>query len=173
MRRLILFTPLLLFIVLGFFLWKGLSLDPNAMPSALIGQPFPVFKLPSLENPEQIVTNADFRGKPILVNVWATWCPSCREEHPDLVALAKENKIAIVGMNYKDERAAAKQWIQQLGNPYLFTIFDEQGMLGLDLGVFGAPENYLVDAQGIVRYRHVGPMTPEAWSDMLRIVNVQ
>lgn len=173
MRRFILFVPLVLFIALGYFLWKGLSLDPNAMPSALIGQPFPQFKQPSLENPEQILTNADFQGKPLLVNVWATWCPSCREEHPDLVALAKQNKLAIIGINYKDERPAAQQWIRELGNPYLFNIFDEQGMLGLDLGVFGAPENYLVDAQGIVRYRHVGPITAEAWAEMLRIANVQ
>lgn len=171
MSRFLLFIPLALFIVLGGFLWKGLSLDPNAMPSALIGQPFPAFKLPSLENAEQIVTNADFRGKPVLVNVWGTWCPSCREEHPDLVALAKQNKIAIVGINYKDDRTAAMQWLQTLGNPYLFNIFDEEGTLGLDLGVYGAPENYLVDAQGIVSFRHVGPLTVEAWQTMQGLLN--
>lgn len=171
MRKLLLFLPLMLFLVLGVVLWRGLSLDPNAMPSALVGQPFPAFKLSSLENPERILTNADFQGKAMLVNVWATWCPSCRQEHPDLVALAQQQKLAIVGINYKDERPAAMQWLNTLGNPYLFNIFDDQGMLGLDLGVYGAPENYLVDAQGMVRMRHVGPMTPEVWQQMLGMIN--
>lgn len=173
MPRLFLFIPLGLFIVLGAFLWKGLSLDPNAMPSALIGKPFPTFKLPSVEQPDRILTNADFAGKPVLVNVWATWCPSCRQEHSDLLAIADQKKLSIIGIDYKDERSAATTWLNDLGNPYLFTIFDEQGLLGLDLGVFGAPESYLVDAQGIVRFRHVGTITPEAWDKIQELANVK
>lgn len=171
MPRLLLFIPLALFIILGGFLWKGLSLDPNAMPSALIGKPFPAFKLPSLEQPDRLLTNADFAGKPILVNVWATWCPSCRQEHSDLLTIAEQHKLPLVGIDYKDERAAATTWLNDLGNPYLFTIFDEQGLLGLDLGVFGAPETYLVDAKGIVRFRHVGTITPEAWDKVQELIN--
>lgn len=173
MPRLLLFIPLALFIVLGGFLWKGLSLDPNAMPSALIGKPFPAFKLPSVEQPERILTNADFAGKPVLVNVWATWCPSCRQEHSDLLAIAEQKKLDIIGIDYKDERPAATTWLNDLGNPYKFTIFDEQGLLGLDLGVFGAPETYLVDVQGIVRLRHVGTITPEVWEKAQEMANVK
>lgn len=173
MPRLLLFIPLALFIVLGAFLWKGLSLDPNAMPSALVGKPFPTFKMASLEQPERILSNADFAGKAVLVNVWATWCPSCRQEHSDLLAIADQHKLDIVGLDYKDERPAATTWLHDLGNPYVFTIFDEQGMLGLDLGVFGAPETYLVDAQGIVRYRHVGTITPDVWDKMQELANVK
>ena len=173
MPRALLFIPLALFVILGGFLWKGLSLDPSALPSALINQPFPPFKLTSLENPERTLTNADFAGKPVVINVWATWCPSCREEHPALLAIAKQNKLALIGINYKDERPAAQQWLNQLGNPYLFNIFDDQGTLGLDLGVYGAPETYLVDAKGIVVYRHVGEITEAAWKEMLQLAKVQ
>ena len=173
MPRFVLFLPLAIFIVLGFFLWRGLSLDPNALPSALINQPFPAFKLTSLEQPERILSNADFAGKPVLINVWATWCPSCREEHADLLAIARQNKLPLIGINYKDERPAAQQWLNQLGNPYLFNIFDDEGTLGLDLGVYGAPESYLVDAKGIVLYRHVGVITQKVWDEMLALAKVQ
>ena len=170
MPRLLLFIPLGLFLVLGIFLWRGLSLDPKELPSALIDKPFPEFKIVSLQQPDRIVTKADFAGKPVLVNVWATWCPACRQEHADLLAIAREGTLGIVGLNYKDDRAAAVKWLQDLGNPYIFNIFDEDGMLGLDLGVYGAPETYLVDAEGIVRYRHVGVMTEEVWTTMKKIL---
>lgn len=170
MPRLLLFIPLGLFFVLGIFLWRGLSLDPKELPSALIDKPFPEFKIASLQQPDRIVTKADFAGKPVLVNVWATWCPSCRQEHADLLAIAREGTLGIVGLNYKDDRAAAVKWLQDLGNPYIFNIFDEDGMLGLDLGVYGAPETYLVDAEGIVRYRHVGVVTEEVWTTMKHIL---
>lgn len=170
MPRLLLFIPLGLFLVLGIFLWRGLSLDPKELPSALIDKPFPEFKIVSLQQPDRIVTKADFAGKPVLVNVWATWCPACRQEHADLLAIAREGTLGIVGLNYKDDRAAAVKWLQDLGNPYIFNIFDEDGMLGLDLGVYGAPETYLVDAEGIVRYRHVGVMTEEVWTTMKNIL---
>lgn len=171
MPRLLLFIPLALFVVLGGFLWKGLSLDPNAMPSALVGKPFPTFKSASLQDPERLLSNADFAGQPVLVNVWATWCPSCRQEHSDLMAIAAEKKLPLIGIDYKDERPAATAWLAELGNPYLHTIFDEQGLLGLDLGVFGAPETYFVDAKGIVRFRHVGGITPEAWQKIQELLN--
>ena len=171
MPRLLLFIPLALCIVLGIFLWKGLSLDPKELPSALIGKPFPEFKMASLQQPDRILTKSDFAGKPFLVNVWATWCPSCRQEHADLLAIARQGGIGIVGLNYKDERMAAISWLEDLGNPYIFNIFDEYGMLGLDLGVYGAPETYLVDADGIIRLRHVGVITEEVWSTMKGILN--
>jgi cytochrome c biogenesis protein CcmG/thiol:disulfide interchange protein DsbE len=166
MRRLILFVPLAVFVLLAAFLWKGLSLDPQELPSALIGKPFPDFKIPSLQQPDKFLTRTDLLGKPVLINVWATWCPACRQEHAELLAIARDGRIGIIGLNYKDERSAAIDWLQQLGNPYLFNIYDQQGRLGLDLGVYGAPETYLVDAAGIIRFRHVGVVTPEVWSDI-------
>ncbi len=170
MPRLILFVPLLLFIILAGFLWKGLSIDPRELPSALIDKPFPEFTLAALQQPERILTQQDFIGKPVLVNVWATWCPSCRQEHEQLLRIAATGHITIIGLNYKDERAGAQRWLQQLGNPYQFNIFDEEGMLGLDLGVYGAPETYLLDAQGIIRHRHVGVITPTAWQEIQQII---
>lgn len=166
MPRLLLFIPLLLFFLLGLFLWKGLSIDPQELPSALVGKPFPKFNISALQQPEYLLTGDDFPSRPVLVNVWATWCPACRQEHEQLLAIAREGSIAIIGLNYKDERSAAIDWLQKLGNPYVFNIFDADGMLGLDLGVYGAPETYLVDGEGIVRFRHVGVVTPEVWSDL-------
>lgn len=170
MPRLLLFIPLLLFFVLAFFLWKGLSIDPRELPSALIDKPFPEFTLASLQQPERQLSKQDFIGQPVLVNVWATWCPSCRQEHEQLLMTAQADEIPIIGLNYKDERDMALQWLQQLGNPYQFNIYDEQGMLGLDLGVYGAPETYLLDAQGIVRHRHVGVLTTQDWQELKQII---
>ena len=171
MRRLLLFIPLILFLVLGVFLWRGLSLDPRELPSALIGQPFPEFSLTSLRQSDVILERANFLGEPVLVNVWATWCPSCRQEHPELMKIAAEKKIILVGLNYKDDRRAALAWLKQYDDPYQFTIYDDQGMLGLDLGVYGAPETYLVDAQGIVQYRHVGVVTPDVWAHLQTLID--
>ncbi len=170
MPRLLLFIPLVLFIILGVFLWKGLSIDPRKLPSALIDKPFPEFTMSALQQPERILTKKDFIGQPVLVNVWATWCPSCRREHEQLLTIADTGHIEIIGLNYKDVRPEAIRWLQQLGNPYQFNIYDEDGMLGLDLGVYGAPETYLLDAQGIVRHRHVGVVTPEAWQEIQMII---
>jgi len=170
MPRLLLFIPLALFIALSFFLWKGLSIDPRKLPSALIDKPFPEFQVEALLQPERMLSKADFVGKPVLINVWATWCPSCRQEHEQLLRIAQDNKIDIIGLNYKDERAAATNWLRQLGNPYVFNIYDEAGMLGLDLGVYGAPETYLLDAQGVVRHRHVGVVTAQTWVELQAII---
>ncbi len=171
MPRLLLFIPLALFVVLGLFLWKGLSLDPRELPSALLNKPFPAFQLFALSEPEKTLTNADLIGQPLLVNVWATWCPACRQEHKQLLAIAAEAKVAVIGLNYKDDRNAALSWLQQLGDPYKFNIYDEKGMLGLDLGVYGAPETYLLDAQGIIRHRHVGVVTAETWNEFKSLLN--
>ncbi len=163
MSRWLLFIPLILFIVLGIFLYRGLSIDPTALPSALLNQPFPEFKLNDVKQPDKLITKADFIGKPVLVNVWATWCPSCREEHQQLLKIAQQHKIDLIGLNYKDQRDLAVQWLQQLGDPYRLVINDAQGMLGLDLGVYGAPETYLIDKKGIIRHRHVGVITEQDW----------
>ncbi|NOQ64283.1 MAG: DsbE family thiol:disulfide interchange protein [Methyloprofundus sp.] len=170
MPRLLLFIPLVLFMILGGFLWKGLSIDPRELPSALLDKPFPEFSVTALQQPDRVLTKKDFVGKPVLVNVWATWCPSCRQEHEQLLAIAAQGNLEIIGLNYKDERAAAINWLRQLGDPYQFNIYDEDGMLGLDLGVYGAPETYLLDAQGKIRHRHVGVVTPAAWQEIQAII---
>ncbi len=126
MRRALLFLPIILALVLGVFLWKGLSLDPKEMPSALIGKPFPAFSLTELQQPERTLTEADLPGRPVLVNVWATWCPSCKVEHPQLVKIARDDGVPIIGLNYKDDAKEAKSWLRQYQNPYSFTIFDPQ-----------------------------------------------
>jgi cytochrome c biogenesis protein CcmG/thiol:disulfide interchange protein DsbE len=167
MRRLILFLPLAVAVILGLFFWKGLSLDPKALPSALIDKPVPSFELPWLERPGQTLTQEVFKGKVSLLNVWATWCPSCRIEHPFLMELAHNRNIPIYGLDYKDEVAATNKWFAELGNPYVANIFDEKGTLGFDLGVYGAPETYIIDKNGMVRYRHVGPLNDAIWKETL------
>ncbi len=164
MNRLKLFIPLGIFMVLVGFFWRGLSLDPEEMPSALIGKPFPEFALASLE--DKPLTNASLMGQVNLVNIWATWCVACKYEHPVLNQLAEQG-VNIIGINYKDKNAPAKQWLTDLGHPYRFNIVDQQGVLGIDLGVFGAPETYLVDKEGIIRYKHVGIVTLGVWEETL------
>jgi cytochrome c biogenesis protein CcmG, thiol:disulfide interchange protein DsbE len=163
--RLKLFLPLFIFAILAMFLLRGLSLDPKEMPSALIDQPFPEFALTDLVTGEARGRES-LLGKVSFVNVWATWCISCRVEHPYLQNLA-DSGVLIHGLNYKDEDAAALRWLQELGNPYKVNLADREGILGLDLGVYGAPETYLVDSQGIVRYRHVGIVNAEVWESTL------
>jgi len=163
--RLKLFVPLLLFAVLAIFLFRGLALDPRELPSALIDRPLPEFNLPALGE-DRNLSKADVVGQVSLFNVWATWCISCRVEHPYLQRLADAG-VSIYGINYKDEDAAAIRWLQELGNPYRTNIVDTQGTLGLDLGVYGAPETYLVDADGVIRYRHVGVVNERVWKGIL------
>jgi cytochrome c biogenesis protein CcmG/thiol:disulfide interchange protein DsbE len=164
--RLRLFLPLALFAVLALFLFRGLSLDPTELPSALIDRPLPEFTLPTLEGPATVSRDA-VTGQVALFNVWATWCISCRVEHPFLQRLADEQGVVIYGINYKDEDAAARRWLRELGDPYRLNIVDREGSLGLDLGVYGAPETYLVDAAGVIRYRHVGVVDQRVWSTVL------
>ncbi len=166
MERFKLFLPLIIFVVLAGFFWRGLSLDPTAMPSALIDQPMPVFSLSTVKQPQQIKTHEDLKGQVSLLNVWATWCVSCRIEHPYLLSLAEQG-VPIVGVNYKDDVAAAQQWLKDLADPYVYSVVDLDGRLGIDLGVFGAPETYVVDQQGVIRYKHVGVVNEKVWTEKL------
>jgi len=165
MQKVKLFLPLIIFLVLALFLLRGLDRDPSAMPSALIDRPVPAFSLPNLAEGGDRLSEQVLRGQPSLLNVWATWCPSCRFEHPFLVQLAEQG-VRIVGLNYKDETLAARDWLARLGNPYSVTIEDAEGRLGLDLGVFGAPETYLIDADGVIRYKRVGVVDERIWADL-------
>ncbi len=167
MKRALLFLPLVLAVIIGVILFWGLSNDPTKLESARIGDPLPSFNLPSLQDPTAMLSQEDVKGRVSLLNVWATWCPSCRVEHPYLLKIAREYGVPVIGLNYKDEREAAKQWLIKLDNPYTFNIFDEKGRLGLDLGVYGAPETYIVDAKGVVRYRHVGVVDDNVWKTIL------
>lgn len=166
MNRVLLFVPLLVFIVLAALFWRGLSLDPSEMPSALVDRPLPEFELPRLADSQQTITKQEVIGKPVLLNVWGTWCVACRVEHPFLVQLAEQG-VPIYGINYKDDSEAARQWLVDLGDPYVANIVDADGRFGIDLGVFGAPETYVVDAQGVIRYKHVGVVDEKVWVEHL------
>ena len=165
MKRWTLFLPLFIFVMLGFFLWRGLYLDPKDVPSALVDKTFPEFNLPTLVDGKNR-TLKDLKGQVHLVNVWGTWCISCKVEHPFLVKLAKQG-VSIIGVNYKDDNDSALKWLNDLGNPYQFTVYDPHGKLGFDLGVYGAPETYVVDQNGVVRYRHVGVVNESVWKKTL------
>ena len=167
MNRLALFIPFALCLALGAFLFFSLGKDPLDLPSALVDEAFPEFALEELHEPDRQVSTEDFAGQVLLVNVWATWCFACRIEHPWLNSLAEEG-VAIVGLNYKDHRKLAQDWLQERGDPYQFSIFDPRGVLGIDLGVYGAPETYLVDAQGIIRHRRVGVVDERVWNEEFR-----
>ena len=168
MKRLKLFLPLIVFAILAAFLMRGLKLDPSSMPSALLDKPWPVFSLSTLESAE-VVSEKNLRGQKTLVNVWATWCITCRVEHPFLMQLSK-NGVLVIGLNYKDKYDEAQRWLQEKGNPFRFTINDADGKLGMDLGVFGAPETYFVDSQGIIRYKYIGDLNERVWNDSLKAV---
>lgn len=165
MHRSKLFLPLVVFGALAILLFRGLSLDPRALPSALIDAPVPAFALPELRTGE-LISETLFPGEPALLNVWATWCYSCRIEHPYLLQLAASG-VKIVGLNYKDEPGKAQRWLADLGDPYQLTISDTEGTLGLDLGVYGAPETFVVGTDGRVLYRHVGVVDEAVWSEQL------
>lgn len=170
MSRASLFVPLGAFIILAALLYAGFFLnDPHDLPSALIGKPFPAFDLPGLnDTPKPRYTAKDIRGRVMLVNVWATWCPTCRAEHEELLNIGKANDVAIIGINYKDDANQARQWLERLGNPYEFNIVDQDGRLGVDLGVYGAPETFLVDANGTVVYKRVGEVNRAVWERELK-----
>ncbi|GAA5193456.1 DsbE family thiol:disulfide interchange protein [Ferrimonas gelatinilytica] len=164
MKRVFLFIPLILFAVLSVFLFKGLFLNPAKLDSVLVGKPVPSFVLESLEDPGHSWSQDDLAGEVYLLNVWATWCPSCKYEHPFLNRLKRRGEIAIYGINYRDERQAAIQYLQNSGDPYNKNIFDPDGTLAFDLGVYGAPETFVVDHKGIVRYRFAGVLEPQVWA---------
>jgi len=153
--------PLIIFIVLVAFFAHGLQRDPSLVPSPLIDKPLPEFSLPLLQSPESVMTSGDLGGEVTLLNVWASWCVACRHEHPVLMKLARQGTVRIVGLDYKDKREAALQWLDRYGNPYTASFFDESGEVGIDLGVYGVPETYILDRNGVIRYKHVGPVTEE------------
>jgi cytochrome c biogenesis protein CcmG, thiol:disulfide interchange protein DsbE len=151
----------IVFVVLVVFLAIGLNRDPSRVPSPLIDKPAPEFTLPRLEEPARMLSTRDLKGEVSLLNVWATWCGGCYQEHPVLVELARSGQVPIYGLNYKDQRTKAKGWLQEYGNPYEAIAFDEDGRVAIDWGVYGAPETFVLDANGIVRYKHIGPLTPK------------
>lgn len=159
-RRLLLLLPLLVFLGLGFFLYRGLAMDPSARDSALLAQTFPAFTLTTLEDPSRRVDESLLQGEVTLVNVWGEWCPTCKHEMPQLLDLA-ERGVRLVGINYKDTQKKGLEFLEEFGNPFEVNIFDPEGSLGFELGVYGAPESFLVDKEGIIRYKHTGYITPE------------
>ena len=153
------FLPLAVLVGVTVLFWVGLGLQPAVVPSPLIGKPAPAFELPLLDRPDRTFSQADLVGQVTLVHVWATWCVVCRAEHPTLLAFARRGLVPVVGYNYKDDRDLARQWLAEAGNPYALTLFDPAGAVALDWGVYGTPETFVVDADGIIRYKHVGALT--------------
>ncbi len=152
--------PLGIFIVLVGFLAVGLNRDPREVPSPLVGKPAPDFQLAQLHQPDKTFSPKDMQGKVWLFNVWASWCVSCRQEHPVLVEYAKKG-VPIVGLDYKDQREDGLRWLRQYGDPYLLSAWDGDGRVGINYGVYGVPETYLIDKAGTIRYKHIGPITAE------------
>ncbi len=165
--------PLILFLVMAVFLAMGLNLNPRDIPSPLINKPAPVFSLPILGQADKTLSNTDLSGKVWMLNVWASWCASCRVEHPVFNQLAQKRVVTLIGLNYKDEPESAKQWLAQLGNPYNVSIMDQQGRTGIDYGVYGVPETFVIDKKGIVRYKHTGPVSAKDVQTILLPLIVQ
>lgn len=162
------YIPLGIFAVLLVFLAIGLTRDPREIPSPLIGKPAPTFTTPVLGKPGVTFSNKDMLGQVWLLNVWASWCVACRVEHPLLVEFVKTNPLPIIGLDYKDKEADGIQWLARFGDPYTHAIVDADGRIGIDFGVYGVPESFLIDKQGIIRYKQIGPFTEEALRDKLQ-----
>ena len=160
--------PLGLFIVLVGFLAVGLSRDPSLVPSPLMGKPAPAFDLPRLQDDTARFAPKDMLGRVWMLNVWASWCVACREEHPVLVALSREKLLPIVGLNYKDQGSEAGLWLQRHGNPYDLSAVDADGRVGIDYGVYGVPETYVIDKAGVIRFKQIGPVTREVLDEKIR-----
>ncbi|MDK9723999.1 MAG: DsbE family thiol:disulfide interchange protein [Sterolibacteriaceae bacterium MAG5] len=154
--------PLVLFAVLVGFLAVGLNRDPREVPSPLVGKPAPAFSLPQLAAPEKSFSPEQMKGQVWVFNVWASWCVSCRQEHPLLVEFARAGVAPLIGLDYKDKREDGLRWLKQFGNPYDLSAFDADGRVGIDYGVYGVPETYVIDKQGVIRHKHIGPVTVEA-----------
>ena len=159
--------PLVLFIVLVVFLAIGLGRDPHEVPSPLINKPAPDFKLTQLRDPSKTFSATELRGKVYLLNVWASWCVSCRDEHPLLIQYAKTGAVPIYGLNWKDRREDALSWLSEFGDPYVLSVSDTDGRVAIDYGVYGAPETYLVDQNGVIRFKQIGPVTEDVWKDKI------
>jgi len=161
------FLPLAIFFGLLAFLWKGLSLDPRAIPSPMINLPAPAFTLPQLHAPEKTFSAAEMKGKVWILNVWGSWCVSCRYEHPSLNRLAKQQLLPIIGLNWKDVPADAQGWLAKFGNPYTLSVSDAEGRVAIDYGVYGAPETFIIDKNGVIRMKHTGPIDEKILEEKL------
>ena len=157
--------PLAIFLVLVVFLAIGLGHDPHEVPSPLINKAAPTFRLPQLKEPSKTFSAEDMHGKVWVLNVWASWCVSCRDEHPLLIEYAKTGAVPIYGLNWKDKRDDALAWLNDLGDPYVLSVSDLDGRIAIDYGVYGAPETYLIDQNGTIRFKQIGPVTPDVWQD--------
>ena len=161
MKMLKFLLPLAMFAAIVAFLTVGLGLNPREVPSPLIGKPAPAFALPRLDDPTQKVSREDLLGQVWMLNVWASWCAPCREEHPLVIDIARRQLVPVYGLNYKDAGPAAHSWLASLGNPYRANLVDADGRVGIDFGVYGVPETFIIDRQGVIRLKHVGPLTPD------------
>ncbi|MBI3898224.1 MAG: DsbE family thiol:disulfide interchange protein [Gammaproteobacteria bacterium] len=153
--------------VYALYLMQTGGYNPRDIPSPLIGKPLPAFTLPVLHEPTRTVTPESLHGRAYLLNVWASWCVACRQEHPVLNELAHKKTVLIVGLNYKDQRSDALDWLDNFGNPYDLSLVDATGRTGIELGVYGVPETFVIDKNGIIRYKHIGPVTPESLAQVL------
>jgi len=160
MKRFLL--PLGLFAVVVGFLAVGLTLNPREVPSPFIGKPAPDFVLPQLHDPEKVFSPKDLAGQVWLLNVWASWCSGCKEEHPVLMQLAQSGSVPVYGMDYKDQRAEALNWLKRQGNPYPLSAMDESGRIGINYGVYGVPETFVIDKKGLIRYKQIGPLDQDS-----------
>lgn len=165
MKRFLL--PLGVFIALLLFLGIGLRLNPREIPSPFIGKAAPAFSLTQLHEADKTIAPQDMLGKVWLLNVWASWCVSCRQEHPVLMNFSTQGVVPIIGLNYKDDREEGLKWLRQFGNPYQLSAFDAKGKVGIDYGVYGVPETFVIDKRGVIRYKHIGPVTPEVIAEKL------
>jgi len=165
-------VPLIIFIVLSWFLYVGLDLDPGEVPSPFINKPAPDFQLQKLDAMNELFSNKDMKGKVWLLNVWASWCVACRQEHPLLVEMSRRGDVPIYGLNYKDAPTDARRWLQQHGNPYILSAVDYEGKVGIDYGVYGVPETFIIDKQGVIRHKVIGPISvPELKNCVMPVVN--
>jgi cytochrome c biogenesis protein CcmG/thiol:disulfide interchange protein DsbE len=155
-------VPLVVFVLMVGLLGYGLRLDPKIVPSPLIDKQAPAFSLAMLEEPARMLATTDMRGQVWILNVWASWCVSCRAEHEVITKLANRNLVTVVGLNYKDEPADAERWLQQFGNPYATSVMDRDGRVGIDWGVYGVPETFVIGADGLIKFKHIGPVTHES-----------
>lgn len=154
--------PIIAFVLIGGLLWKGLSLDPRHIPSPLIGKPVSDFALARVHKPEQVISPKDLHGRVYLLNVWASWCVACRQEHPFLMEIQRSQLVAIIGLNYKDKQKDAREFLRSMGDPYEMSLADLNGRVGIDMGVYGVPETFVIDKKGIIRYKHIGPINKKA-----------
>jgi cytochrome c biogenesis protein CcmG/thiol:disulfide interchange protein DsbE len=165
MNNLKLFLPVIIFMVLAVFMWRGLYMDSRTLPSVLIDRPLPEFQLRSLELGDRLVTTADLPDGPFILNIWGSYCLPCLQENPIFMAAKEQNIIPIIGLNYKDRDGAARDWLELNGNPFDLNVIDDTGRYGIDLGVYGAPETFLVDANGVIRFKHIGVINYRIWED--------